>query len=101
MIEISVYTEIEEERNKAEAKFPDQHLPSGTSRSDWSGEELAAKAECNKRHKYGNLTWRDVLYEEVCEAFAEEDPAKLRAELVQVAAMAVRWIEDLGRGEKS
>lgn len=34
----------------------------------------------------------DVLVEEVAEALAEGDPARLRRELVQVAAVTVQWI---------
>lgn len=45
----------------------------------------------------GTLTWRDILHEEVCEAFAETDPVKLRTELVQVAAVAVKWVEAIDR----
>lgn len=44
------------------------------------------------------LTWADILLEETFEAFAEDDPEKLRAELVQVAAVAVAMIESLDRG---
>jgi hypothetical protein len=36
-----------------------------------------------------------VLNEEVAEAFAESDPAKLRAELLQVAAVCAAWIYDI------
>jgi len=41
--------------------------------------------------------WFHVLWEEVEEAFAEKDPKRLREELVQVAAVAVCWIEALDR----
>jgi len=43
------------------------------------------------------VTWRDILYEEVLEAYVETDWSALRAELVQVAAVAVAWIEHLDR----
>ncbi|MGZ0067839.1 hypothetical protein [Microbacterium arborescens] len=36
-------------------------------------------------------TWADILLEEVFEALAEDDPEKLRTELVQVAAVSVKW----------
>ncbi len=45
--------------------------------------------------------WDGVLLEEVYEALAESDPAKLRAELVQVAAVAVTWVEAIDRREAS
>lgn len=45
----------------------------------------------------GNLTWRDILWEEVREAFAESDPDRLIEELEQVAAVAVSWIDAVKR----
>ncbi len=36
---------------------------------------------------------RHILLEEVHEALAEDDPTRLRAELLQVAAVAVCWVE--------
>lgn len=46
-------------------------------------------------------TYAAVLGEEfgeACQAWLERDTAALRAELVQVAAVAVAWIEELDRG---
>lgn len=44
---------------------------------------------------HGKPTWVRLVREEVAEAFQETDPARLREELVQVAALAVSWIEKL------
>lgn len=44
---------------------------------------------------YGQPYWSHVLLEEVYEALSETDPEKLREELVQVAAVAVSWCEDI------
>jgi hypothetical protein len=38
-----------------------------------------------------------ILREEVYEAFAEEDPAALRTELIQVAAVAATWVDAIDR----
>lgn len=43
----------------------------------------------------GVLAWRDVLLEEVHEALAESDQDRLRAELLQVAAVCAAWISDI------
>jgi hypothetical protein len=43
----------------------------------------------------GKPTWMHLVREEVAEAFQESDPARLRAELIQVAALCVSWIEKL------
>ena len=55
------------------------------------------KRLCDAATNNGKLTWGHILFEEVCEAFEESDPVKLRAELVQVAAVAVAWIEAIDR----
>jgi len=56
-----------------------------------------ARYSCDDAFDEGEGTWRHILQEEVCEAFAEDDPEELRKELVQVAAVAVAWIESLDR----
>jgi hypothetical protein len=45
--------------------------------------------------EHGKPTWMHLVREEVAEAFQESDPARLRAELIQVAALCVSWIEKL------
>lgn len=45
----------------------------------------------------GTLGYCDILMEEVCEALDEADIAKVRQELVQVAAVAVSAIESIDR----
>lgn len=49
----------------------------------------------NYEAAYGKPTWMHLVREEVAEAFAESDPVRLRAELIQVAALAVSWVEKL------
>lgn len=44
---------------------------------------------------YGAPTWARLVREEIAEAFAESNPVRLRAELLQVAALAVSWVETL------
>lgn len=44
---------------------------------------------------YGAVTWMHLVREEVAEAFAEDDPEKLEAELIQVAALCVSWVEKI------
>ena len=87
--------ELVAERERQETKFPNQHLPSGTTFRYWQAKENEAKEAVDRQVANGTLTWLSVLNEEVCEAFAEMDEDKLRAELIQVAAVAVRWIEDI------
>jgi len=55
------------------------------------------RAATNFRANQAKVAWADILLEEVFEALAESDPATLRAELVQVAAVAVQWVEAIDR----
>jgi hypothetical protein len=41
------------------------------------------------------VTWVHLVREEVAEAFAESDPERLEAELIQVAALCVSWVEKI------
>lgn len=53
------------------------------------------KASVDAQDEEGLSNHADILLEEVMEAFSEDDPKKLREELVQVAAVAVKWVERL------
>lgn len=52
---------------------------------------------CERAFREGWGTWSSILREEVAEAFAESDPAALRTELIQVAAVACAWVEAIDR----
>lgn len=55
-----------------------------------------AKIVCQRRSGHGEVTWGDIFLEEAAEAFDEiDDMTALRAELIQVAAMAMAWIRAL------
>ncbi|MEU7381528.1 hypothetical protein AB0A91_16300 [Streptomyces sp. NPDC042207] len=103
--------EIDAERQRQIAKFGDQHHP------DLSGDTTA---QCDARDMFGEwadnyreinegkfdprdsdtrLDWTGILLEEVYEALAEADPAKIRAELIQVAAVCAAWIADIDSRE--
>ncbi|MFJ2034138.1 hypothetical protein [Streptosporangium sp. NPDC087985] len=89
-----VLADVEAERVAQDAMWGWQEHPDGT------GPERTAAADQAKRdleeaNAQGGVTWRHILHEEVLEAFAEDDPEALRAELVQVAAVAVKWIQAL------
>lgn len=72
-------------------EFPDGSGPEFADRAD------EAKRECAAAWSRGELTWRHVLAEEFFEALAESDAEALRTELVQTAAVAVKWVQSLDR----
>ncbi|MER7068986.1 hypothetical protein ABT357_25480, partial [Streptomyces albidoflavus] len=87
--------EVDAERQRQLARFGDQHHPDGTGSATDKERADEARRHCDHTTRTGQLTWNDILTEEVCEALAESDLGLLRAELVQVAAVALAWISDL------
>lgn len=86
--------DIRAERTRQQHKHGDQsHLPDGTGRMARSIDAANRRNECDRAVERGVVTFRHILAEEVAETFAETEAARLRAELVQVAAVAVQWIQ--------
>lgn len=82
-VRFAVFRLIGQEREKQNAKFPKSNLPYW---KDDDGIKLAVLTE-----EVG----------EVARAYLEHDPAQLRAELIQVAAVAVAWLEALAATEEA
>lgn len=102
-----VLTEVATERHRQDAKWGVQDHPDGTghgvrllhtpSLPTW-GTLVDRLRKCTEdRAEWGIVSYADVLLEEVAEAMDETAPDRLRAELVQVAAVAVAWIEKIDR----
>jgi hypothetical protein len=90
--------EVAQERLRQVDKWGHQDHPDGTRPTIPSLNAAEhAKQACDYAFRHGIGTWRHILEEEVAEAFAESDPAKLRAELIQVAAVAAAWVESIDR----
>jgi hypothetical protein len=95
-----VLIEVEIERVRQDRKWGIQNHPDGTNKC-YADLAAISKERTEVAAKGGNLTWRHILEEEVFEATSEVDPTKLRNELLQVAAVAVAWIECLDRKKGS
>jgi hypothetical protein len=89
-----VLADLVHERDRQDVKWGEQHHPDGT-HGDYESLANFYRSQCDKNHKAGTGTWADIALEEFFEALAEEDTTKLRKELIQVAAVAVNWIEDI------
>lgn len=87
---------VDAERQRQLTKWGDQHHPDGTGITD-AQRELAdqARAACQQAFAEGRGSWAHILMEEIREALAESDPAVLRTELVQCAAVIQAWLADL------
>jgi len=92
----TVLTEVAGERARQDEKWGQQSHPDGTD-EDYQVIVTGMRAKVEAKARRGELTWRDILEEEIWEAYAEVDPAKLRVELTQAAAVIVAWIEAIDR----
>ena len=107
-----VLREVRAERARQARKHGDQsHFPDGTAPdviltdlpvyqnasaragdlAEWA--KARTQAASQDEGGEGSVTFEHILTQEWAEAIAECDPAKLRAELIQVAAVAVQWVE--------
>lgn len=96
----SIIEELIAERVRQEVKWGEQNHRDGT-QADYLQAATIAKYICERARKEGRMTWYHILNEEVQEAFCETDPAALRAELIQVAAVAIAWIGCIDRRQKT
>lgn len=103
--EIPVFArEITRERLRQLETFGDQRHPdldpqsyTATDRESYALEAQRWQRLNALRARDGRTAWDGILLEEVYEALGEDDPAKLRTELVQTAAVIAAWISDLDR----
>lgn len=62
-------------------------------------EAIAAAALARTRResaeRQGKLSWRQLLRQDVYEAWAAEDEAELRLNLMEAAVTIVQWISDI------
>lgn len=89
---------IDAERQAQLAKWGDQQHHDGTGRFGDRETADLMRTICQANGPDED-NWRDILAEEIAEAFAETDPARLRAELIQAGAVIAAWIHDIDRRE--
>lgn len=97
---IRVLAEVRAERRRQYDKWGQQDHPSFGHDRDMAAAKLNerfGKAMVETAAAQGKLSFDAILTEELYEALATESEEKLRAELVQVAAVAVAWIEAIDR----
>ena len=93
-----IFAEISAERDRQDVIHPGTtQIPDGTGGGGYETREAIAKHSCDRATREGRLTHAHVFEEEAAEVMAATDPVKLRKELIQVAAVAVKWVEELDR----
>lgn len=94
---IDLFTNLGKEIQRQRDLWGEQNHPDGTNLAGDDRRAADAKLFNAVLVDINNLTWRDILIEEVFEVFAESDPDKIQEELVQVAAVALSWAEAIER----
>lgn len=87
--------ETSKETERQVKKWGIQSWPDGTK---VEGDDIRAKRAkdiCDALAEKGLVTWRDILFEEVMEAFDESDPDALLEEVIQCAAVCMSWASDI------
>lgn len=109
-----VLSEVHEERKRQHLKWGEQNFPSlkniipipGNSiasavamvNSYGLPSEFTAKKECNIAMEKGTCTFAHIAVEELCEVIScLDDEKQMRKELIQLAAVAVQWVETIDR----
>jgi hypothetical protein len=94
-----IFAAIDQERKRQDEKWGEQNYPIVRLGHNYIFyNELNSLRNTNARlFMEGEISWSNILMEEVYKAFAETNPEKQREELVQVAAVAVQIIEYLDR----
>jgi hypothetical protein len=89
-----IFADIVDEYARSVETHGEQSLPMGSD-PVYADYAESWREECEMRSADGTLTWREILMEEIHEAFAETDYHAQRAELVQVANVVMKMIADL------
>jgi hypothetical protein len=91
MIDEELFPLVIAEYERAREKHGPFNYPFGTgSDALWTITEQV-RALVDAKENVGTLTCSEVLLEETLEVLSEKDPAALKAELIQVASVALAW----------
>lgn len=91
-----VLAEVVAERLRQDARWGEQNHPDGTNLDNAAWRDYSRRLT-QRAADEGRVTWAHILQEEFVEALAEVEPARIRAELIQTAAVAVAWVQAIDR----
>ena len=97
MTRTNIFAEIDAERARQDAKWGEQNHPSRSNELHGIMSADSARSMCDARFADGRGAWADIAVEELAEAIDAPDEVARRAELVQLAAVVVAWIECIDR----
>jgi hypothetical protein len=103
MIREKIFAKIDEERDSQDRKWGPQRHPDFHPDYPLELDRETAIKLTNYAFQNDCGSWSHIFVEEVSEAIEEarkNDVSKLKEELVQVAAVAIAWLEDLETREQ-
>lgn len=95
-----VLAEVAGERARQDARWGVSNHPDGTGRFASKAAVEIARTSCKFAFSQGMGSWHHIMDEAVAKAFAQTAGGTLRARLIDVAAVAVAWVEDIDRRQK-
>lgn len=93
---LDVLSDVFAERVKQHHRWGANDWPDGTGGAGAADDLASARLAYDQAFRSGGA-WLAILAEEFAEVAAETSRDELRAELVQVAAVAVQWVEAIDR----
>lgn len=92
---LPVLAEVRAEHVRQIAKWGVQHREDGADPFTYRDIAVRARENFQNAEANGGATWHRTLDRPFFEAISRTDPAALRAALVEVAAVACAWIQDI------
>ena len=90
-IDLAIIFEALAEIRRQDEEWGIQAHPDGTGGYEAEINAHSQKSVVDSMAMNGDITWKEILLEEVYEVFAETDPQKISEELNQVIAVAIQW----------
>lgn len=91
MIDQRLFMQVLAEHHRQQKKHGPQNYPFGNGSDALAIIADQVKTLVGLKDDEGTTTWSEVLFEETLEVLAEKDPECLKAELIQVATVALAW----------
>jgi len=96
-----IVDKIIEERNRQEGLWKEQNWPSVMGYIPAIHYNIPsmneAKETCEERKSIGQLTWTDIVLEEMCEVVEATSDENRIEELTQLSALCIAWIQSIKR----
>jgi hypothetical protein len=93
-----IFQKVREEMDRQVSLWGDQSWPDTHRRkTSWQADLVNARIQHEQNVEDARITWEGIVWEEFCEALAEDDPEKIEMELTQLAACVCSWIRDVRR----